>query len=58
MFTLKEKLRDSKTTIRTCIYITAVGHAKKNVRLALTHSTPLNFFLEEGRGRPPKEQRG
>ena len=23
---------------------------KKNVRLAWTHSTPLNFFLEEGRG--------
>ena len=30
----------------------------KNVRLAWTHSTPLNFFLEEGRGRPRKEQRG
>ena len=30
----------------------------KNVRLAWTHSTPLNFFLEEKRWRPRKEQRG
>ena len=28
----------------------------KNVRLAWTHSTPLEFFLEEGRGRRGKKK--